>query len=98
MLLVVTTVKLLTEIALLSLLGRALLGLLAGAKRDQNPFYQVLGIVTRPPEQLVRLISPKQILDRHIPIATGCLLFSVWLVCTVLKIQICMQIGVQQCS
>jgi hypothetical protein len=98
MLLVVTTLKLLTEVALLSLLGRFLLGLLAGAKREQNPFYQVLGIITRPPERLVRLISPKQILDRHIPVATACLLLSTWLVCTVLKIQICLQVGVQQCQ
>lgn len=98
MLLVVTTLKLLAEIALLSMAGRFVLGLLAGAKRDQNPFYKVLSIVTRPPEQLVRLISPKQILDRHIPIATSCLLVSLWLVCTALKVQICLEIGVQQCQ
>jgi hypothetical protein len=36
MLLVVTTLKLLAEIALLSMAGRFVLGLLAGAKRDQN--------------------------------------------------------------
>jgi hypothetical protein len=47
MLLAITAVKLLAEIALLALVGRWLLGLLAGAKREGNVFYQVLSIVTR---------------------------------------------------
>ena len=42
MLAVATTVKLLTEIALLALAGRWGVGLLAGAGRDGNPFYRVL--------------------------------------------------------
>lgn len=97
MLLVVTSVKLLAEIALLALAGRWLLGLLAGAKRDGNLFYQVLSIVTRPVERLTRLISPRVVLDRHIPLAAGLLLLSVWVVVTLMKIQICAEIGVAQC-
>lgn len=98
MLLVVTSVKLLAEIALLALAGRWLLGLLAGAKRDGNLFYQVLSIVTRPVERLTRLISPRVVLDRHIPLAAGLLLLSVWVVVTLMKIQICAEIGVAQCQ
>lgn len=97
MLFAVTLIKLLAEIALMSLLGRFVLGLLAGNHRDQNFFYQLLGFVTQPAEKLARLISPKQILDRHIPLATGALLMSIWLICTLLKVQLCLEIGVEQC-
>lgn len=97
MLLLVTSLKLLAEIALLALVGRWLLGLLAGAKRDANVFYQVLSVVTRPVEQLTRWISPRQVMDRHIPLAASLLMLSIWVVSTVMKVQICVEIGVQQC-
>jgi len=97
MLLSVTIIKLLAEIALMALLGRWLLGLLAGRKREGNLFYQVLGIVTRPVERLTRAISPRQVLDRHIPLAAGLLLASTWFIVTLLKVQACLQIGVEQC-
>ena len=64
MLALVTTVKLIAEIALLALLGQWLLGLLAGAKRDKNPFYQVLQIVGKPFVTIARLVTPKFVLDR----------------------------------
>ena len=41
-LLFVSLLKLITEIALMALLGQWLLGLLAGAKRDTNFFYRLL--------------------------------------------------------
>lgn len=97
MLLVVTSLKLLAEIALLALVGRWLLGLLAGAKREANVFYQVLSVVTRPVERLTRWVSPPQVLDRHIPLAAGVLMLSVWVVSTLMKVQICVEIGVHQC-
>jgi hypothetical protein len=98
MLLAVTSIKLVAEIALLALLGRWILGLLAGAKREGNLVYQVLSVVTRPVERLVRWVSPRQVLDRHIPLAAGLLLLSVWFVSTLVKVQICLEIGVQQCQ
>lgn len=97
MLLTVTAIKLLAEIALLALVGRWFLGLLAGAKREGNLFYQLLGVVTRPVERLTRLISPRVVLDRHIPLAAGMLLLSVWVISTLMKVQICVEIGVAQC-
>ena len=45
MLALVTTVKLIVEIALMVLLGQWVLGLLAGAKRDKSIFYQLLQIL-----------------------------------------------------
>ena len=98
MLLLVTTVKLIAEIALLALLGQWLLGLLAGAKRDQNIFYQILQILGRPFVAVARLVSPKLVVDRHLPLVAFFLLLFVWLGVTILKIQTCMQIGVELCK
>ncbi len=98
MLLLVTTVKLIAEIALLALLGQWLLGLLAGAKRDQNIFYQILQILGRPFVAVARLVSPKLVVDRHLPLVAFFLLLFVWLGMTILKIQTCLQIGVELCK
>ncbi|MFN5049273.1 hypothetical protein [Roseateles sp.] len=98
MLLLTSALKLIAEIALLAMVGQWLLGLLAGARREQNFFYQLLAILTRPFTRLTRLISPRVVLDRHIPLATFLLLLSLWLVVTVTKISLCLQIGVAQCQ
>ena len=58
MLLVVTALKLITETALMVLLGQWLLGVLAGARRDGNLAYQLLQIAGRPFVALARLVSP----------------------------------------
>lgn len=97
MFLLVSAIKLVTEIALLALAGQWLLGLLAGQKRDKNLFYQLLDILTRPFVRGMRLISPRQVLDRHVPLAAFLLLSVIWLAVTVVKINLCVQIGVEQC-
>ena len=97
MLIFVSIVKLVAEIALLALLGQGVLALLAGAKRDQNLFYQLLQVMTRPFIAAARYITPKVVLDRHVPIVAFFLLFFVWVAATMTKISICVQIGVEQC-
>ena len=98
MLFLVTTVKLIAEIALMSLLGQWLLGLFAGAKRHNNLFYQILQILGRPFVALARLVSPKFVVEQHLPLVAFLLLIFVWLGVTILKIQICLQIGVGACK
>ena len=98
MLLLVTSVKLVAEIALMALLGQWLLGLLAGAKRDKNFFYQILQIMSRPFVAMARVLSPSFVVERHLPLAAFMLLAFVWLVVTVLKVQICLQMGVEHCK
>ena len=98
MLLAITTVKLIAEIALLALLGQWILGLLAGAKKDSNLFYQILEIMGRPFVTVARLVSPKLVLDRHVPLVAFLLVGLLWFVATVLKIQTCVQLGVAQCQ
>jgi hypothetical protein len=97
MLLLVSSIKLVAEIALLALVGRFILGLLAGAKRASNPFYGVLDVLVRPFIRLTRRITPRVVLDQHVPLATFFLLLFVWLVVTGYKIHLCVQLGVQAC-
>ena len=98
MLIFVSILKLLAEIALLSLLGQGVLALLAGAKRDQNVFYQLLQVLTRPFIAGARLITPKIVIDRHVPLVAALLLPFVWIAATVTKISLCVQIGVEACK
>lgn len=98
MLTLVSVFKLLAEIALLALLGQGVLALLAGAKREQNVFYQLLQVLTRPVLAGTRFITPKVVIDRHVPIVTCLLLVFIWVAATISKISICVQIGVEQCK
>lgn len=98
MLLAVSSIKLIAEIALMALAGRWLVGLLAGGKREGNLFYQVLDIMAKPFVKGVRLITPKVVIDRHIPLAAFLLLMMVWVVATISKINLCLAAGVQACQ
>ncbi len=97
MLLFVSAVKLVAEIALMALAGQFLLGLLAGQKRDTNIFYQLLQVMTKPFVKGMRLVTPKVVIDRHMPLAAFVALAMVWVVVTITKINLCLQIGVEQC-
>ena len=97
MLLLVSSVKLVAEIALMALAGQWLLGLLAGRKRDTNFFYGLLGVLTGPFVKGMRLITPRVVIDRHIPLAAFVLLAMIWVVATLAKINVCLQIGVEAC-
>lgn len=98
MLLLISSVKLIAEIALLSLLGQWILGLLAGQKREQNLFYQVLQVLTRPFVRAIRFITPRFVLERHLPLVAFLLLGFVWIAATVAKINHCLTIGVHLCQ
>ena len=97
MLLMVLTVKLIAEIALMALLSQWLLGLLAGAKRETNLFYKLLQVITGPFIKVTRLISPRFVLDRHVPLGAFLLLSVVWFVAVITKINLCLQIGPGAC-
>jgi len=98
MLFTVSSIKLIAEIALLALFGQWVLGLLAGAKKDTNLFYQVLQIAGKPFVVAARFITPKQIIDRHVPLVAFLLLLFVWIAATLLKIRTCLEIGVELCK
>jgi hypothetical protein len=97
MLLLLSATKLVIETALLVLIGQWVLGLLAGARREHNLVYQMLQVAGRPFVRLARLLSPRVVLDRHVPLVACLLLAFAWLGVTFAKIAHCVQVGVQLC-
>lgn len=91
-------VQLVLYIALLALLGQGLLFVLAGAKRQQNIFYQLLQILSKPFTLLVRKATPKLVADQHVPIVTFFLLAVVYAVVTLEKINHCVSVGLETCQ
>jgi hypothetical protein len=79
-LLLVVIVKALAELALMFLLGRGVLYILAGPRRDGNLFYQILRIVTDPVIRAARWLSPRFVVDAHIPFVAVALVAWIWLV------------------
>lgn len=97
MLLLITAIKLIAELGLLALLGQGVLGLLAGPGRERNAFYQLLRLLGSPFVRLARFITPRFVLERHLPLVAFLILGFVWLGATMAKISHCVQIGVQLC-
>ncbi|MFI5445439.1 hypothetical protein [Polaromonas sp. UC242_47] len=97
MLALATTVKLIAEIALLALLGQGVIGVFAGAARERNAFYRLLQLLGRPWVWVARRLSPRLVLDRHVPLVAFFLLLMVWAVAAIGKISICLQIGMALC-
>jgi hypothetical protein len=97
MLTLVTAIKLISEIALLALLGQWLIGLMSGAARGRNPFYALLQLLGRPWIRVARWLSPRVVLDCHVPLVAFLLLLLVWVAASLAKISICLQIGVALC-
>ena len=89
MLLLVSAIKLVAEIALFSMLGRWLLGLLAGAGRERNLFYQVLGVLVSPFTAALRVVTPRAVIDRHLPLLAFVALAWVWLFALLEKVSLC---------
>jgi len=98
MLLVASLVKLIAEIVLMALLGKGLVALLAGERRERNFFYQVLGMMTRPFERAARFVAPRVVLDRHLPIVTFFIMLFVWIAALIAKISVCLEIGIERCK
>ncbi|WP_332777109.1 hypothetical protein [Polaromonas sp.] len=98
MLLTVVIAKSLIELSLMFIVARFILGLLAGAKRSTNVFWQLLDIAARPALWLTRRVSPKLILDQHIPLAAASWLLIAWVVVVKLKIDLCFQAGAAACQ
>ena len=64
----------LVMVAGLALLGQGVVGIFNWPRRRQNLVYRLFEIIASPAVKLIRLVSPKVILDRHIPIAAFLLL------------------------
>ncbi len=98
MLTVLTIAQLLLYIPLLALLGQGVLFVLAGNRRHTNVFYQLLVLLSKPFSALVRLITPKMVSDQQVPIVTFFLLLVTYAVVTFERIDLCVNVGVEQCK
>ena len=92
-LLFLSALKLVIEVALLCLLGQGVLYVLAGPRRDDNLFYQLLKMATRPFVAVVRRLTPSKVADQHVPVVVFFLLAVAWMVVTFEKINHCMAVN-----
>ncbi len=85
----ISILRALTEVALLTLLGQGLLAVLAGNRRATNPVYQLFRVVTGPVLRIIRFITPRMILEKHLPFVAFFLLFWLWMALALLKRHFC---------
>lgn len=98
MLTFVTTLKLIAEIALLALAGQCLIGLMSGAARNRNPFYALLQLLGKPWIRAARWLSPRVVLDRHVPLVAFFLLLLMWAAASFAKVVFCLRMGLDLCK
>lgn len=91
--LLVSIARTLVEVAGFALLGQGVLALLAGKYREQNLFYRVLRTIASPAVRAVRFITPRFILDAHVPMLTFFLLFWLWIALAITKRHLCVLKG-----
>ncbi len=84
-LLILGVLRALVEVAGLFLLGQGLLALLAGSRRHTNTMYKLFVIVTAPVLKVARKITPRQIIDKHLPFVAFAVLFWCWIGLAYLK-------------
>lgn len=84
-----SVLRALVQVAMMFLLGQGLLALLAGNRRHGNSVYRLFVLLTRPVIRLTRLISPRQIIDKHIPYVAFVLLLWLLVLTTYLKKSYC---------
>ena len=82
---IVSILRALVEVAGMFLLAQGLLFLLSGATREKNIVYQLFKIITRPVIQMTRLVTPRVIVDKHIPFVAFFILFWLWLLLAYVK-------------
>ena len=94
---VVSVLRALVEVALLALLGQGLLALLAGSRRHNNFVYRLFLVITQPVMFIVRWITPKIIVDKHLPFVAFFLMFWLWILLAWVKRELCVLNGLTGC-
>lgn len=95
MLLLVSILKAISEILILSLVGQGLLWLIAGRARESNFVYRMFATVTRPVMRLARIVTPRFVLDRHIWMVAVLIVLVVWVWTGANKLRLCVEQGGQ---
>lgn len=89
----ISGLRVMVEVAGFALLGQGALALLAGKHRFDNLFYKILQTVTAPVVKAVRFITPRFILDAHVPMVSFFLLFWLWIALAFSKRTLCAMHG-----
>ncbi|MBK7136074.1 MAG: hypothetical protein IPH73_07585 [Rhodocyclales bacterium] len=90
---IVSLLRALVEVALLALLGQGLLALLAGGRRHDNFVYRLFLVITQPVVRFARWMTPKVILDKHLPFVAFFLMFWLWILLAWVKRELCVLHG-----
>ena len=101
MLWMVSSIKLLTEIGLLALLGRGILRLWLGrlhpSQMQTNVFLKLLEALSAPWLWMAQGVSPRFVLPSHWPWIAFLMAVIIWLVATVAKVSLCVSAGLEVC-
>ncbi len=88
MLTAVVLLKGAVEVALLLVQARSMVFAMSLGRHDQNPVHRVLKLATRPVDRLARVMSPRLILNQHLPVVSFFLLFWLWIALVMAKVWI----------
>lgn len=82
--------KNLIAVAGLALLGQGIVGIFNWRRRQDNFVYQLFAIVTRPVVRVARLITPRVVLDEHVPLVAFVLLFFAYVAVVFWQRDVCL--------
>lgn len=85
----ISILRVLVEVAGWALIGQGILAVFAGAARQQNLVYKLFQIITGPVVKAVRFITPRFIVDAHVPLIAFFLLFWIWIALAAWKQRLC---------
>jgi hypothetical protein len=94
---IVSILRAVVEVALLALIGQGILALLAGGRRHNNFVYRLFLVITGPVMKASRWITPKVIIDKHLPFVAFFLLFWLWIMLAWIKRELCLLSGLAGC-
>lgn len=97
MMTIVLLLKAVLELAVMFVLGRTVLGWLAGAQRLQNVFWRLLDSAAHPALELTRRCVWRTASPATITVLTLVWLAVVWSVLAFLKLRYCLTAGVGVC-
>lgn len=89
LILAIKITRALVEVAGLCLLGQGIVAVFAGASRERNPIYLLFRTITRPVIRGLRAITPRFIIDRHLPYLAFFVLFWLWILLAVARVAVC---------
>ena len=102
MLWVVSSIKLLTEVGLLALLGRGLLRLWLGrlhpAQLQNNVFLKLLDALSGPWLWVAQQVSPRFVVPSHWSWIAFLIAALMWLLATAAKVSVCVSAGLEVCQ